>query len=251
MGAGMGQFFDNLERVRVSARALALAGLLGFAQGASALLAEVEFNNSGVAGGAVSYDGQGGALVAAVIPFSGVFGLGTPLNDGVPGLYCQACLLDFTTGSNTLEGPSLWAFANAGSSFTLTGTALDQSSNVVADNVLLTGHFTDVITYSATSGVLTAPATVFGALSPAEMKPGLASHFGVQSTGEATVSLTFLSLSVDADGGFSGTPSTSQVVYAANTTNNGSTVVPLPAGVWLLGLGLVAYLGLSRQRRVA
>jgi hypothetical protein len=229
-----------------------LGALLAFAQGASAVVAEVEFNNSGVAGGSVTYDGNGGPLLAEDIPFSGVFGLGTLLNDGAGnGLSCQACLLDFATGDNVSEGPSLWSFSNATSSFVLSGDAVDPGNTLVASGILLTGYFTDVITYSGPTGVLTAPATVFGALSPADMDAAVAAYFSLQNVGEALVSLNFLSLNVDAENGFGGTPSSSKVVYGANTANNGSTVVPLPAGVWLLGFGLAAYLTLTRGRRVS
>jgi hypothetical protein len=57
-----------------------------------------------VAGGTLSYGGEGGALVGTHTGFHLVTGAATPANNGAL-LQCASCNLDFTTGANLTEGP--------------------------------------------------------------------------------------------------------------------------------------------------
>jgi hypothetical protein len=61
-------------------------------------------NMAPVAGGTLSYGGEGGALVGTHTGFHLVTGAATPANNGAL-LQCASCNLDFTTGANLTEGP--------------------------------------------------------------------------------------------------------------------------------------------------
>lgn len=93
-----------------------------------------------IAGGTVSYDGEGGALIGTGIPFDRVGGLDTPVNAGATSL-CLGCVLNFTTGPNVTEGAIYtWAGAPLGS-FTLTGSLpfLPAPGPILGPTVLLSG----------------------------------------------------------------------------------------------------------------
>jgi PEP-CTERM motif len=105
---------------------------------------------AGQAGGSLSYDGDGGALVGTGIGFGALAGFDTPQNAGTS-LFCVPnCTLNFTTGPNTGEavgipgGVQQWTWAGDGS-FVVDGTLNTQADGLgteVATGTLLTGEFT-------------------------------------------------------------------------------------------------------------
>src|SRR5687768_4296997 len=88
---------------------MVLALVIG-AWGTSAQAATITFDQI-IDGGTLSYDGAGGALVGTDISMDTITASGVP-NPGI--LTCVGCVLNFTTGANTLEGPAFWNFASGG-----------------------------------------------------------------------------------------------------------------------------------------
>jgi hypothetical protein len=96
----------------------------------------ISFDQFLAAGGTISYDGTGGSLIGADIPFDLIRGIGTPFNSpSASG--CAGCFLNFTTGANTAEGALYeWAGAPMGS-FEVHGVVA--AMGILVDSVLLTG----------------------------------------------------------------------------------------------------------------
>jgi len=121
-------------------RVLVVLALL-LVPGMALAAAKLTFDNPTVDGGTLTYDGVGGPLVGTDIIFQQVIGVDTPANGGTS-LFCWPvnCVLNFTTGDNTLEGPPIYTFLGGGS-LTLTGglnTAIDGSGvQVVPGGTLL------------------------------------------------------------------------------------------------------------------
>jgi len=90
--------------------------------------------------GTLSYDGDGGSLVGTDILFETVMGTDTPDNDGVV-LDISDGYLNFETGPNISEGPSIWEFESGGN-FILEGTVKDENGDVIASGELLNGSWT-------------------------------------------------------------------------------------------------------------
>lgn len=121
--------------------ALVATGLLG---GITAESAEIKIDQNIPQGplASLTYDGAGGPAVGTDIDFNLIIGVDTPFNAGVT-LTCVGCQLDFTTGANTGEGPTIWTFASGGS-FVLTGTvpAVFGFPGIFVPTALLSGSFT-------------------------------------------------------------------------------------------------------------
>jgi hypothetical protein len=136
----------------LAASPAAAAPIINFDQGGGA----------GQAGGSLSYDGEGGALVGTNIGFGALSGIDTPANAGVP-LFCVPdCTLNFETGPNTAEavgvpgGLQQWTWA-AGGFFTVEGTlntASDGSGTEIADGTLLAGTFDGALGLAGPAGRL-------------------------------------------------------------------------------------------------
>ena len=123
-------------------RVLVVLALL-LVPGIALAAAQLNFDNPTEDGGTLSYNGAGGPVVATDVVFQQVIGVDTPLNNGVS-LFCYPvnCLLDFTTGPNTAEGPPIYTFAGGGS-LTLIGglnTAADGSGVQVVPAGSLLAH---------------------------------------------------------------------------------------------------------------
>jgi protein with PEP-CTERM/exosortase system signal len=211
---------------------MVLALVIG-AWSTSAQAGTIHFDNQVLDGGSVSYDGAGGVLVGTDILIDTITGTGVP----TPGvLDCVGCVLNFTSGANTGEGPAVWTFA-AGGTFTITGSAFD-GATLVASGTLLSGHFGPGTTVTGIGSTL----FVIGA-GPDEKNPDLLAFFGVSAATEFTFANTEISAPsavIGADGSFSGDISEADVVNTSSVPDGGSTMA-------LLGLALVG-LGAARRK---
>jgi hypothetical protein len=200
---------------------LLAAGLLCATTAQAAIL---KFDDPTLPGGTVSYDGIGGAAIGDDILIQSIQGIGTPLNDTVT-LTCTGCLLDFTTGANLSEGPTLWNFGSGGS-ITLTGAV--PALGLPAGTLLLSG------TFSGTPNEITGGDGfgLFAAVGADVKNDALATFFGLGPDFTFGTTSIQTDTTVGANGSFAGT-----VVNA--DLNNTQAVVPGPATGLLLGLGLL------------
>jgi hypothetical protein len=213
--------------------ALTLCLPLGMAQAAI-----LKFDDPTLPGGTVSYDGAGGAALGTAILLQSIQGLDTPLNDGVT-LTCDGCTLNFATGANISEGPTLWNFGSGG---TITVTGAVPALGLGAGSLLLSG------TFSGTPNEITAGDGfgLFAALGTDVKNDELAAFFGLDPLG-FTFGTTNIqtATTVGANGSFSGT------VVNADLNNTQAIVVPQAATGLLLGLGMVFLSIPSALRRFA
>lgn len=196
----------------------------------------ISFDDAAIDGGTISYNGSGGALVGIDIAIDTLRGIDTPLNSGV--YACTSCFLNFTTGTNTSEGPPVWLFGGGGV-FEITGTVAAAG----ASGTLLTGTWTG----AAAIGFGGVPGTFdiqFGGSGIDTKNPDLLTFFGISPTTPFSFAQTEISggASVGSDGSISGT------VHEVDVIN---TAVPEPTTLGLLGAGLFGVGALLRRRRSA
>jgi hypothetical protein len=209
-----------------------------FPVGASASFIGFDDGNTSVTQpqvGTLSYGGSGGVLTGEGIDIYNVYGDGTPSNDGV-GLDCVGCKLEFTTGNNVSEGPSIWEFAGGGS-ITITGE-VKQGSTTIANGTLVDGSFSEAfITADGTEdGVL-----IMSGFGTDEKDTNLLDFFGLPDL-QYTFGVTNISLGSVAYTGSGG--------FIGDVTNADfdNLVVPIPASVWLFGSGLIGLVGIARRK---
>ena len=205
-----------------------LAGLLLLPASAFAVPTLVFDTVPGGAGGTMTYDGAGGPLIATNIAFVEIMGVDTPANSGGV-LACTNCLLNFTTGANTQEGPPGWVW-DGGGNFTLTG---DVPSLGLTGATLISGSFTAT---DNTPGLAASDVTaLFFAIGVDSKDPTLASFFGLTPTGFtfANTEIALNTFTPGADGAFSAIPNQADII------NTQLAVVPNPSAMLLVGLGLL------------
>lgn len=220
-----------------SGRKQLLAAVLGLAllsfSSAPANAVVITFEDVAAQGGTLSYGGAGGPLIGDDIVFTHVTGPGAPL-------FCNpTCLMDFTTGANTLEGPPAWTFA-AGGSITIVGdlfTAPGGGGTLIAAGTLLSGSFGAPV-------VVTGPPFIQIGTGSDTKNEDLVDFYGLANP------FTFTELAID-------TPSTVDLVTGAFSgevsnsllNNTGSLAAVSEASALLLfGAGLVGVAIYGRRR---
>ena len=197
--------------------------LVALATTAQAIPSIIFDTTPGGAGGTLTYDGLGGPAVGTGIVFVDIQGVDTPLNTGVV-LSCVDCALNFTTGSNTLEGPGLWTW-NGGGSFTLTGDvpALGLDDAVLASGVFESTPNTPGLASGGTSAL-------FIALGFDTKDSVLAGFYGLGPDFRfANTEIALDTFTLGSGGAFSAIPNQADFINAA---------VPAPGALMMLGVGL-------------
>jgi len=206
----------------------------------------LKFDDPTAPGGTIFYNGIGGPVVGTNILFQTVTGLGTPLNAGAANkltCYNGDCLLNFTSGSNITEGVGVgttWTFASTSSSFAVTGSLQDPSTNPIASGTLLSGFFTLDVAFKRTPD---ATSGQFDGAGFDVKNIDLLTYFGLQnySFNFSNTEITLGSTTYTAAHGFTGT------VNNADLNNLGSPI-PEPGTLILLGSGLLALCVAARRR---
>src|SRR5687768_6752596 len=108
----------------------------------SAQAATITFDQTGDAGGSITFAGGPTPMIGGGIMFNEITVSGAPVNSGVD-LVCTACFLSFQTEAASGGGPNFVTFDGGGATFfTLTGTILPQGTFTGTAGNLITGTVT-------------------------------------------------------------------------------------------------------------
>lgn len=200
---------------------------------ASALL---DFDQTGLAGGTIAYDGLGGPLVGDDIGFDHIIGFGTPINDGEK--LEGDMRMDFITGNQTFAGPGNSGFWGGPGSFTISGTVFDTNNVQVASGTLVSGTFTSATLVEGANEVS------FASVGVDSKNEDLAAYYGL-GPNDWTFGATSITAGVFRSDGAGGL-----IADVGEADFKNTKVVPEPGTLGLLGVGL-ASLGFALRRRRA
>ena len=199
---------------------------------------QLKFDDPITPGGTIAYNGTlGTPITGTAIQFQSIQGIDTPLNAGVT-LTCVGCLLTFTTGGVTSEGPTVWT-ASGGGSLSITGAV--PGVGLGAGSTLATGSFSGTnptVIASGTSGTFTAGGLDIKNTTLTNFF-GLGANFSFLSTEIALGTTT-----IGANGSFTATATNSDF-------NNTSAAVPTPSTLLLLLSGVPGLVALRPWKRIA
>ena len=233
--------------MKIQTLAVSAIAAIGFSAAAGAAPIINFDQDAGQPTGHISYDGNGGALIGKNISFSYISANDTPKNSGNVGrLNCADCMLNFETGANNEEGPKTWTFGSGGT-FSLTGTAIDQSGNTIASGALSNGTFSGATAGQQKFDPDTDPMTVsIGGFGTADNAGALVQYFGLSDGAQFVFSNTVISLmetTFGADGSFSGDTT------GADLNQAGAAPVLEPQEWAMFGLGVMLVAGGLAFRR--
>ncbi|HBH81660.1 MAG TPA: hypothetical protein DDY39_17675 [Nitrospira sp.] len=201
----------------------------------STMAMELNFNIVAPTTGSISYNGTGGGLVGTNIEVDNVVGLGTPANANITST-CLSCVLNFTTGSNISAGSGLWQFGPGGTISIIGGVDFSVGSDIAVGSTLLTGTFS-----SATVSDTGIFEVTFGSFTDGK-HADLLSYYGMPN-GNYDGSLTILFSATNGAGN-----SIASTSIFSGSIANAPAAVPVPAGAWLFGSGLLGLYSAIRRK---
>jgi hypothetical protein len=214
-----------------------LVAMLAFA--APSYAATLTFDNETAATGNVTYNGTT-TVVGTNITFDDFDVTGAPVNNG--DYFCEACLLNFTSGNNTDETLPNFEWAGPGT-ITITGTVRTAPAGaIIATGTLLTGTFSSL---SALFNTATGQMSLQG-LGTDSKHADLLSFFQITNPGSFTSTNIASANCIPSNA----TAAFNCAVTEADVQNiNPNQVVPEPATLMLFGLGLAGAAAVRRRRQ--
>ncbi|HBR48923.1 MAG TPA: hypothetical protein DEA71_02450, partial [Nitrospira sp.] len=149
---------------------------------------------------------------------------------------CLSCVLNFTTGSNISAGSGLWQFGPGGTISIIGGVDFSVGSDIAVGSTLLTGTFS-----SATVSDTGIFEVTFGSFTDGK-HADLLSYYGMPN-GNYDGSLTILFSATNGAGN-----SIASTSIFSGSIANAPAAVPVPAGAWLFGSGLLGLYSAIRRK---
>ena len=227
----------NLKPAAVGAAFLGTAATMTLtaASAQAATFPMLSFDDVEVAGGTLTYAGEGGSLVGTDLLLDEVTGLYTPLNQGVD-LSCLGCTLDFVTGDNISESPNF--IFGTGGTVTISGSILTSTGTLLVDNdVIISGTFTENIVGTAIDGLVSS----FFGIGINDVNDALSGYYGVDADlwEFATTNISLGDVEVGVNG---------SILASVTNTDFDTMVVPEP--LTILGAGTAIAFGGAFKRKL-
>ena len=201
------------------------------------LCRDLTFDNEGAATGNLTYNGTT-TVTGTNITFDDFDVSGAPVDNG-DAIFCEACVLNFTSGNNTDETLPVYEWGGPGT-ITISGTIGPAPAGaIIATGTLMTG------TFSSLSGTFGAGSLGLVGLGIDTKHADILSFFQILNPGTFTsTNIASANCTPAAGGAFN------CAVTEADTQNlSPNQVVPEPATLILFGLGLAGAGRMSMRRR--